>query len=172
VIALALTMALALAAQATADVTCVPLESDGRLRAGQAFSASLPGGLEFRLAPDGNQGRWGILVGPRDRLVDYASVVSRPLQAGPQRVIGASEGVSARDSATFTRLLRFVLNEEEYAAALEIQQEGPASEGRAQRLEQLGRGTITLQVTAFTLDRAGGLAWIAFTGDACAPARP
>jgi hypothetical protein len=169
VIAVALT--LALAAQGTQDTTCVPIRSEGRLRAGQAFSTEIPGGLRFRLTPDPDQGRWGILIGPADRLVDYASAVSRPTQTGPQRIIGASEGVSARESATFTRLLRFVLNDEEHAAALRIQQEGPAAEDRARRLEQLGRGTVTLQITGFTLQPSGGLAWIEFSGDACIPAR-
>ena len=171
ILALAVTLALGVAAQRTPEVTCVQIRSEGRLRAGEPFSAALPGGLQFRLVPEGDGGRWGILLGPRDRQVDYASVVSRPRQAGPQRIIGASEGVSARDSATFTRLLRFVLNDEEYAAALKIQQEGPAAEERERRLEQLGRGTVTLQIGAFALQPSGGLAWIEFAGDACVPAR-
>lgn len=169
---LVLALLTTLLAQSGPGVVCTALRSDGRLRAGDAFVADLPGGLRFRLTPDPGQGRWGILLGPRDRPVDYASVVSRPLQAGPQRIIGGSEGVSARDSATFTRLLRFVLNEDEYAAALQIQQEGPAAEDRERRLEELGRGTVTLQISAFALDRSGGLAWIEFAGDACVPARP
>jgi hypothetical protein len=172
VIAEALALTLGLAAQRAPDVTCVPLLSNGRLRAGQAFSTPIPGGLVFRLTPDPDEGRWAILIGPSERLVDYASVVSRPLQAGPQRIIGASEGTSARESATFTRLLRFVLDDAEYEAALRVHQEGPAAEERARRLEELGRGTVTLQITAFTVRPPDGLAWIEFSGDACVPAQP
>jgi hypothetical protein len=160
------------AAQSRADAPlCARFQSDGRLQVGTAFRADLLLGLEFRLSPD-----WSISVGPKGEPdLDYLWVVSPPLQMAPHRIIGPAYSLSARDSLRIERPLRFVLTKSDHSAA--VAAIGLQSDDTLRRLDQLGRGRLSLQITGHQIRdivlpdgwRGDAFEWITFTGEACVP---
>lgn len=165
------------AQQAQADGrVCTTFTSHGRLRNGESFSASLPRGFELRLAASPGGWGWDIAVTrPGGKYDDYMWVVSPPLVTGRAHVqIGPGYGLGGKASASFTRRLRFVLSDDDYAAAVKSHTADDADV----TLKRLGQGSLTLRIVRFetrplpneppphheTLD------WIEFTGEACVPA--
>jgi hypothetical protein len=129
-------------------------------------------GLEFRLSTD-----WNISVGPiEDLTVDYLWLVSPPLQTAPHRMIGPGYGMTARQSARIQRPLRFVVTRADYHAARAAIELESAAE-TLQRLDQLGRGHLSLTITDYRIrdvtlpdGRQGDtFVWITFKGEACVP---
>jgi hypothetical protein len=143
--------------------------------AGASFTLGLFKGLEFRLTSD-----WEITVVPTDQpTVDYLWVVSPPLRTAPQRQIGPGYGLSARESVTFPRDLRFVTTSDDYRAA-RAAIDGQLPPGEVlDRLEDLGTGRLSLVITEYGLrgERLSDgpmletLEWISFRGEACVPKR-
>jgi hypothetical protein len=150
----------------------VHFNSPAPLLAGRPFEALLLRGLVFRLSPT-----WDISVGPVfEPTQNYLSVVSPPLRTAPHLMIGAGYGLTTRESVGLARPLRFVLTRAEYDAALSaIERHSP--EQTLKQLQQLGRGSLTLDITHHELTavyRSGGvslerLASIDFKGKACFP---
>jgi hypothetical protein len=159
------------------DTKCIRFSSEGRLRHDAPFTAAFPNGLELRLHPDGDFG-WDIAVRRRvGSTVDYMWVVSPPFQTSPQRKIGPGYGLSAHESASFARDLRFVLTDADYEAAVKIIRENQASPEKMAAIDQLGKGTLSIEIARFGLRsvqgpggvRAEALDWIEFKGEACVP---
>lgn len=157
---------------------CVDFDSGGRLQAGTDFRVSLLHGLELRLIDQGVN--WDIRVGPIDESLDYLWPVSPPLRTAPQRLIGDGYGMTARESASFARQLRFTLSRADYDEAVAVIDSGRSADEVLKRLEQLGRGQLRLEITDYALrpnPRPGVagtrdiLEWITFKGRACAPER-
>lgn len=155
--------------------TCVTLVSKGRLIYDTPFVAELPAGLELRLRPEADFG-WHVTVGRPGGMVDYVWVVSPPFQTAPHRQLGPVYGLSARESMAFVRELRFVLTDDAYEAALKIVQEEVASPDKLAKLEQLGKGRLTIDVVKFGIRPSAravplseALDWIEFKGEACVP---
>jgi hypothetical protein len=139
------------------------------------FVAELPVGLELKLRPEADFG-WRITVGRPGGTVDYVWVVSPPFQTAPHLQLGPVYGLSARESMAFVRELRFVLTDEAYEAALKIYKEVVASPDKVGRLEQLGKGRLTIDVVKFGIRPSAravplseALDWIEFKGEACVP---
>jgi hypothetical protein len=156
---------------------CVAFSSGGRLGYGTSFVARLPRGLELRFRPDGDFG-WSIAVGRPGGTLDYMWVVSPPFQTAPQRQIGPVHGLTARESASFERRLRFVLTDAEYNAALKNVRDDVAASEKMAKIERLGRGRLTIAIGRFGLRKAARqepvgevLDWIEFKGEACVPRR-
>jgi hypothetical protein len=162
---------------------CVPFASEERLTNGTSFRAPITPGLEVVLMsdPDG----WIVQVEPAgDPGTDYLWIVSPPWQAGPHRYLGEGFGLTARQSLAMKRSLRFVTTRgayQEAMAAYTAANRGPI-EGIAERLAQLGQGSLSLEITGFDVAPAADgfrtetINWIEFRGEACvpaaAPARP
>jgi hypothetical protein len=159
------------ARQATSD-KCVSFHSPEKLAAGTPFRAALFRGLEFRLSAE-----WDIRVGPIDEpQMDYLWLVSPPIQTAPHRQIGPGYGLTARQSASIGRPLRFVVTRADYTAAraaIDLKDAGET----LKRMAELGKGRLTLNITDYRIrdvklaDGQPGDAfdWIAFKGEACAP---
>ena len=99
-------------------------------------------------------------------------VVSPPFQTAPHRQLGPVYGLSARESMAFVRELRFVLTDDAYQAALKIVQEEVASPDKLAKLEQLGKGRLTMDVVRFGIRPSAravplseALDWIEFKGE-------
>lgn len=160
------------------DLDCVTFESGGRLRENEPFSALLFGGLEFRLRPEGSYG-WGIAVNPAaNRMVDYVWPVSPPYQTAPHLKIGPGYGLTASESVSFHRELRFTLTEEDYRVAFAAAARRPRDVNEVlEMLHRLHTGTLTLEITGFDVRKAlrfdkeemDALSWITFRGKACRP---
>jgi hypothetical protein len=160
---------------------CIALSSKGRVLSGSLFSAPLGRGLEFRLVPDlynadGKPSGWSILVTPAGEPGrDFLWVVSPPFQTAPQRIIGNGYGTAARESIQIERHLRFVLSDADYEAAVQMIDMNLAEpEKLLAGLEALGRGSLTLTVTAAGLRSGNGppqesIEWIEFEGRVCIP---
>jgi hypothetical protein len=156
---------------------CVTFGSNGKLARGASFVKELFPGLEFRLDAEDALG-WSISVREGESGPNLMWVVSPPFQTAPQRHIGPVYGLTARESVGFDRSLRFVLNRNDYDRAEAIvRNDLPASE-TSKRLEDLGRGTLSIRVTNFAIDQTTGrsgtadaLAWIEFEARACRPER-
>jgi hypothetical protein len=158
---------------------CVEFSSNGRLDSGKSFVTKLPLGLELTLEEDGDAG-WDIRVGrPEDSGYDYVWVVTPPFQTAPHRKIGPGYGRTARESVAIERKLSFVLNDTDYAAALDVVRgirAISASPERIAELNRLAKGNLTIKVTKFGLRKAAdehnfdeALDWIELTGEACVP---
>jgi hypothetical protein len=164
---------------ASPPTRCVDFDSGGRLQAGTDFRVSLLHGLELRLIDQGLN--WGIRVGPIDESLDYLWPVSPPLRTAPQRVIGDGYGMTARESASLGRQLRFTLSRADDDEAVAVIDSERSADEVLRRLEQLGRGQLRLEITDYALrphprpvvDGAPDVfEWITFKGRACAPERP
>jgi hypothetical protein len=145
------------------QLDCVQIHSPSKLSAGSAFSARIQLGLEFRLSKD-----WSIAVGPTtDHTLDYLWLVSPPLRTAPHRMFGKGYGVTAGESAKLNRSLHFVLNRQDYDAALDAINLPDAGE-TLKRLDVLGRGQLILYLDSFEL-KGDDFSWIRFHGEACVP---
>jgi hypothetical protein len=108
--------------------------------------------------------------------MDYLWLVSPPLQSAPHRVIGRGYGESARSSARIERPLRFVTTRADYDAALTAI-DLPSAGDTLKRLDQLGRGHLTLIITDYGIqdltlpdgEKSDAFDWIRFKGEACVP---
>jgi hypothetical protein len=86
--------------------------------------------------------------------------------------------MSARESASFARDLRFVLSLAEYEEAVWMIEHNPDAADVLRRLELLGRGSLTLEVTDYRMHQNPSppaewarerFAWITVSGRACVP---
>jgi hypothetical protein len=153
--------------------------SSPRIRSGDAYSAPLQRGLTFRLHTEYDEGQtqkyggqaWHIVVAPSDRRdTDYLWLVSSPVGTARHLMIGPAFGWTAEESLKMTpRLLRFVLNEEDYRAAEVLNKEIIATfDSRTAERERLGKGTLTLEIARF--ERTGNaIHWIELKGESCVP---
>jgi hypothetical protein len=125
--------------------------------------------------PDG----WIVQVEPTgDPGTDYVWIVSGPWKPAANRYLGEGFGLTARQSLAVKRELRFVTTRGAYQEAMAIYTAATSGqvEGVAARLEQLGRGSLSLEVTGFDLvpvsDGGGAetISWIEFRGEACVQA--
>jgi hypothetical protein len=156
---------------------CVQFQSPARLAAGTPFRAALLRGLEFRLSSS-----WDISVRPIGQAaLDYLWLVSPPLQTAPHRMIGPGYGLSAQDSARIERPLRFVLTRADYDAARAAIDGRLSGAETLRRLDQLGRGKLSLVITDYRIRDNGRLPdgrttdvfeWVTFNGEACVPRQP
>lgn len=145
------------------QLDCVKIQSPPKLKAGSIFSAKLQHGLEFRLSRD-----WGISVRSADeKKLDYLWLASPPVRFAPQRQFGKGYNVTAEESAKINRSLHFVLNQQDYDAALAALDLADGAETLS-RLAELGRGQLILYVDAFEL-KGDDFSWIRFHGEACVP---
>jgi hypothetical protein len=145
------------------QLDCVTIKSPSKLGAGSAFSARIQHGLEFTLSKE-----WTISVRPAaGREPDYLWLVSPPLRTAPHRMFGAGYGFTAAQSAALNRSLRFVLNQQDYDAALAAIDLADGAE-TLKRLDALGRGTLVLYVDKYELN-GNAFKWISFHGEACVP---
>jgi hypothetical protein len=155
-------LAILIAGGFTPQLDCVTIKSPSKLSAGSAFRVALHHGLEFRLSK-----AWQISVGPAGDQTDYLWLVSPPLHFAPQRFFGRSYYVSAAESMKLQRSLRFVINRQDYDAALAAGELDDAAES-LRRLDILGRGVLILYIDKYELD-GETLRWISFHGEACVP---
>lgn len=165
-------------AQPSLPKDCAPFTSGGRLRYDQSSAIDLLLGFELRLSSDGVWG-WDISIGRKGQSRDYMWVVSPPFVTARAHVlIGPGYGLQAKDSVGFERMLRFALNDSDYAEARRIAtgQRDPEPGD----LERLGQGTLRLKVTSFATRKVPNepfindeaLEWIEFVGEACVPRQP
>jgi len=149
---------------------CLSFASAGRLLSGRSYVAQLPRGLELHLRSGDDDYGWDMTVTRPGGTTDYMWVVSPPYRTAPQRKIGPGYGLTASESASLDRDLRFVLNDLEYAAAVKIVNDEPASAEKMAKIEAMGRGRLSIHVDRFALrPNAPALDWIEFTGEACVP---
>ena len=144
------TQIVAVAQGAAAAMRCMPFASQERLTNGTSFRAPITPALEVVLMsdPDG----WIVQVEPAgDPGTDYLWIVSGPWQATPNRYLGEGFGLTARQSLAIKRTLRFVTTRGAYQEAMAIYTAATSgqAEGVAERLEQLGRGSLSLEITGF-----------------------
>ena len=147
---------------------CIAFKTNGRLRGGEPFVATLPSGFEFRLVPE--DGGWYIkVVSPSDPDADYMWVVTPPYRTAPQRQIGAGYGLNARESASFIRELYFVLSDEDYKTMFDLL---AARRGNTEAIinarRRLSKGTVVLKITNFEISE-DVFEWVTFEGRACVP---
>lgn len=95
-------------------------------------------------------------------------VVTPPFQTAPQRMIGAGYNFTANDSVQMPRVLRFVLNDHDYALAM-LLHDFQGSTRKLTAFRALGKGLLFLEFTGHQTGRDGALEWIEFRGRACVP---
>jgi len=153
----------AAAASPPPQLDCVKIQSPAKLSAGSAFKARIQHGLEFRLSKE-----WSISVGPAaDGTLDYLWLVSPPLRMAPHRMFGKGYGFTAAESAKLNRSLHFVLNRQDYDAAMQAVSLSDAGDTLKQ-LDALGRGQLILYLDGYEL-KGDDFSWIRFHGEACVP---
>jgi len=170
-------------ATTNASTECVRFKSPNRLPSGTDFRVPLPRGLEFKLKADRawNFG-WGLAVGLRGEETDYMWVVTPPFQTAPHLFLGASYGVTTRESVQFERNHWFVVTPEDYDRALRIFEDWSTGRTDAEmsrdRRAQLRTGTLRLTITNYRIGKRARIAdaveidvleWIEFEGEACVP---
>lgn len=173
-------------AKTKGSTECVRFKSPGRLLSGTDFRVALPRVLEFQLKADRawNFG-WRLRVTLRGDETDYMWVVTPPFHTAPHLFLGASYGVTTRESVQFERNHRFVLTREDYDRALKIYEDWSTGRTDADvsrdRLGQLRTGTLRLTITNYSIAKRvrvtdgveiDALEWIEFEGDACVPRVP
>ena len=152
---------------------CVAFNSQGRVRQGEPFVKTLPGGLEFRLKP--HDRGWDInIVDPRRPDDDYIALVSPPYRFAPHLSLDAREQPLKLNA--FDRELHFVLNARDYARMMKVHQENWGDWQPIIKLrEAITKGVVRLKVTGFGARAAGHdpsrelFDWITFEAEACIP---
>ena len=97
-----------------ASAPCSAIEMVMQLEAGKTYSQSIGNGLTFKIVAMKDKG-WGWVLSLEDKAVrDYIYPVNPPLRFNPSETLGRGYGKSARESLSYDRKLRFLLNNADF----------------------------------------------------------